>query len=179
MRLLRNILVGLVVVAAVLVATGYMMPPHVIVERSISIDATAEAVFPLVNSLRRGQEWSPWLARDPETVVEFSGPEEGVGAAMEWASENPQVGSGAQEITASIANERVETALDFGAQGPATAWFVLADGPGGGTELTWGLDADMGNSPIGRWMGLMMDGWVGPDYEQGLINIKSLVEAGS
>jgi len=31
-------------------------------------------------------------------------------------------------------------------------------------------------NPMGRWMGLMMDGWVGPDYETGLSNLKSLVE---
>ena len=27
-----------------------------------------------------------------------------------------------------------------------------------------------------RWMGLMMDGWVGPDYEKGLQNLRKLVE---
>ena len=27
-----------------------------------------------------------------------------------------------------------------------------------------------------RWMGLMMDNWVGGDYERGLVNLKELVE---
>jgi hypothetical protein len=42
--------------------------------------------------------------------------------------------------------------------------------------VTWMLDTDMGAGPIGRWMGLMMDKWVGGDYETGLQNLKSLVE---
>lgn len=175
MRMLRNIVLGLAGLAVVLVAVAYLLPRHVVVERSIAIEAPPEAVFPLVNSFRRGQEWSPWLARDPGTRLTFGGPEQGVGATMEWASDHPQVGSGRQEITLSTPGERVETALNFGAQGPAAAWFALAP-EGGGTRLTWGLDADMGNNPVGRWMGLMMDRWVGPDYERGLSNIKELAE---
>jgi hypothetical protein len=50
---------------------------------------------------------------------------------------------------------------------------------GGGTVVTWGIDADMGNSPIGRWMGLMMDRWVGTDFEAGLTNLKTVVEDGA
>lgn len=178
MRVLRNILIGLVVLVAALAGAAYLLPRNVIVERSIAIDAPPEDVFPLVNSLKRGTEWSPWLTRDPETKLTFEGPDEGVGARMAWLSEHPQVGSGKQEIVASTPNERVETALDFGAQGPAKAWFTLVP-EGDGTLLTWGLDADMGQSPIGRWMGLAMDSLVGADYEAGLDNIKSLAEGGS
>ena len=34
----------------------------------------------------------------------------------------------------------------------------------------------MGARPAGRWLGLMMDNWVGADYERGLSNLKALVE---
>ena len=105
----------------------------------------------------------------------FSGPDEGVGAGMAWNSENPQVGTGSQEIVVSVPDERVETALDFGPMGTAKAAFLL-EAAGGATRVTWDLEADMGNDPMGRWMGLMMDRWVGADYEQGLTNLKTLVE---
>ena len=175
MGFLRKLLFFIVGFVILLAAGAYLLPRHVIIERSATIDAPPADVFPLVNSLKRGEEWSPWLGRDPGTTLTYEGPDEGVGAKMAWDSENPQVGSGKQEITLSTPDERVETALDFGAQGPAKAWFVLAP-EGDGTVLTWGLDADMGNNPIGRWMGLMMDKWVGGDYEAGLVNIKALAE---
>jgi len=82
-------------------------------------------------------------------ILTFDGPAAGVGNKMTRASENPQVGNGTQEITASAPNERVESAPRFG---------------------------DMGLNPVGRWMGLMMDGWIGPDFETGLGNLKTLVE---
>jgi hypothetical protein len=177
MRFLRNLILVLMGLIALLAAGAYLLPRHQIVERSILIDASPEAVFPLVNSLKRGAEWSPWMGRDPAMQVTYEGPDDGVGAKMQWASENPQVGSGRQEIVLSTPNERVETALDFGEMGAAKAWFALAS-EGEGTRLVWGLDADMGSNPIGRWMGLMMDRWVGADYEAGLANIKALAEGG-
>ena len=167
---------GLVLLVLIVFAVGGMLLPRdVNVARSIEIDAPAEEVFPHVNSLKAGAEWSPWLGRDPEVQLSYSGPDEGVGAKLAWASEHPQVGSGSQEIVVSEPGARVESALDFGDMGLAKAAFLLEE-TGGSTKVTWTLDTDMGTSPVGRWMGLMMDNWVGGDYETGLSNLKALVE---
>ncbi len=177
MRILRNIVIGLIVLVVALAAGSYLLPRNVIVERMMVIDAPPEAVFPHVNSLQAATEWSPWISRDPEVQLAYSGPEAGVGNVLEWQSDHPQVGDGRQEIIESEANARVVSSLDFGSMGTATAWFDLAP-DGAGTRIVWGLDADMGMSPIGRWMGLAMDRLVGGDYEAGLANLKALVEAG-
>jgi hypothetical protein len=47
---------------------------------------------------------------------------------------------------------------------------------GGKIMITWDLETDMGISPIGRHMGLMMDKWVGGDYEVSLSNLKAMIE---
>ena len=96
---------------------------------------------------------------------------------MRWVSDQRDVGTGSQEIVVSEPDSRVETALDFGEMGTATAFFDLAPG-GGGSRVTWGFTTDTGFNPVGRWMGLMMDRWVGADYETGLANLKTLVEGG-
>lgn len=167
---------GLIAVSAViLVAIGMILPRQVNVSRSIEIDAPAEKIFPHINSLKGMAEWSPWMGRDPAMEVSYNDIEAGEGAVMEWASEQQDVGSGRQEIVASMPNEKVTTALDFGDMGLAEANLALAE-TAAGTSVTWTLDADMGGGPIGRWMGLMMDSWVGGDYEQGLANLKALVE---
>jgi hypothetical protein len=175
MRFVRRLLLAIAALLALAVALAYALPRHVIITRSITIDAAPDKVFPLVNSLSAGARWSPWLAHDPETALVFDGPDAGVGATMRWTSD--KVGSGAQVITASTPNAHVASALDFGDMGTAQAAFDLTPA-GTGTLVTWSLDADMGNGPVGRWMGLMMDRWVGADYEQGLANLKALVEGG-
>lgn len=175
MRLAGRILIGIAILVAVLAGVGMLLPRNVEVTRSTVIEAPPGEIFGYVNSLQRAAEWSPWLGIDPDVQTRFSGPPEGVGNRMEWTSDNDQVGDGSQEISESVADSRVVSLLDFGAMGTATAWFDLQP-EGGATRVTWGLDADMGAGPVGRWMGLMMDGWVGADYERGLSNLKALVE---
>ncbi len=175
MRILRNILIGLVALVALLLVVGFFLPRHVIVERDVVVDVPPEAVFPHVSSLQAFSEWSPWGDIDPDMQVAYSGPDTGVGNVMEWTSEHPNVGNGRQEIVEVVENESVRTALDFGDMGTAEAWWRLVP-EGEGTRVVWGLDADMGAGPIGRWFGLMMDGLVGADYERGLTRLQASVE---
>ncbi len=132
-------------------------------------------IFPYVNSMQQTEHWSPWLHRDPETKLTYSGPESGVGNILNWSSDDPQVGTGSQEIVASVENQSVQTALDFGPMGTASAAFVLQP-DGDQTQVTWGFKSELGMNPMSRWMGVMMDRWLGPDYERGLMNLKVLVE---
>lgn len=177
MRILGRVIVGLLILVAVLVVVAYLLPRRVPVARTVTIDAPPAEIFPHVNSMQAFAEWSPWGDIDPDLVQTFEGPETGVGNRMDWTSDDPKVGSGSQWISVSIPDERVETELDFGDMGTATAWFVLAP-QGAATDVTWGLLADMGNNPVGRYMGLMMDRWVGADYERGLARLKEMVEQG-
>ena len=175
MRFLGRLLGALVILVAVLVAVAFVLPREVVVTRTAMIGAPPEAVFPHINSLQASQAWSPWNARDPDMVQVFEGPEMGVGNKMIWTSDQRNVGNGSQEITASVENERVVTALDFGPQGTAEAWLALVP-TSDGTEVTWGLRTDMGMNPVGRWMGLFFDSMMGPDYEAGLGMLKDVVE---
>lgn len=175
MKLIKWLLVIVVGLVIIFLAGAYALPRSVTVERTAVIAAAPEQVFPYVNSMQRTEEWSPWLSLDPNTKLTYSGPEEGVGNRLEWSSDHESVGSGTQEITASVPNEHVETALDFGPMGTATAYFNLEE-KGDGTEVTWGLVSNLGNNPIARWMGLMLDRWVGADYEKGLANLTAVAE---
>ncbi|KIC40436.1 hypothetical protein RA27_14185 [Ruegeria sp. ANG-R] len=175
MRLIKRIVVTLIVIVLVLAGVSYLLPGRAEVSRSITVDAPASVIFPYVNSMQETEKWSPWLSRDPETKLSYSGPDAGVGNTLNWASDNPQVGTGSQEIIESIPDQSVKTALDFGPMGTATALFLLQP-EGAGTRVTWGFESDLGLNPMSRWMGLMMDRWVGGDYERGLENLKALVE---
>lgn len=175
MRILKWLFGIIVVLGVIFLAGGLLLPREVSVARSIEIEAAPDEIFPHLNSLQAMADWSPWLERDPDVAITYSGPEEGVGGVMEWSSEVQNVGSGRQEITASVPGERVETALDFGDMGTGRADLLL-EPAGGATTVIWTLDTDMGAGPVGRWMGLMMDGFVGADYEAGLNNLKALVE---
>lgn len=176
MRLVKFVLYGVIGVLALLVAIGLLLPSSAHVERSIEIEATPEQIFPWLNSPRAFNRWSPWAQRDPATQYRFEGPEQGVGAKMYWQSAHPEVGSGSQEIIASVPDQRVALALDFGTQGTAVAYYDLQQLEGT-TTVTWGFDTEFGNDIVGRYFGIMLDTWLGPVYEKGLSNLKALVES--
>lgn len=172
MRWILYILVFL----ALLVLAGFLFPREVTLERSVTIAEPPEAVFPYLNNLRNFNRWSPWYQLDPETVYEYSGPREGVGSAMRWSSENPNVGSGSQKIIASKPHSLVRTEMDFGKQGTAEAEFRLRP-QNGGTQVTWQFRTSMGSGPIARWMGLLVKRMVGDSYQQGLEKLKNVAES--
>ena len=173
----------IVVITIVLfLVAGFFLPRIVHVERSIEIDRPVVEVFDLLNGYQEFTAWSPWAERDPSIVYEHSGPESGVGARLSWSGEPRLVGSGWQEIIASQPYTLIRTRLDFDQQGPAESYFELTE-TRAGVHLTWGFDTDLveGQGLLGgllaRYFGLFFDRWIGADYEQGLINVKALLEA--
>jgi len=174
MRALKLIVGFLVAITLLVLGIGLFLPRDYRVERSIEIDAAPEVVVEEVNRLRDWDDWSPWLASDPTIENTYSGPEAGVGARVEWTSEN--AGEGTQVITASEKPTRIETHLDFGDMGQADSDWSF-EPQGNATLVTWGMS---GNAPgaLGGYFARMMDGWVGPYYEDGLERLKSVVEEG-
>ena len=168
-------LVGLLVV--LLVVVGLFLPATSHVERSIKINASAEKLFPYVNDFKQFNKWSPWYGIDPNTQYTHSGPESGKGSKMSWVSDHSEVGTGSQEIILSEPNTRVQTVLDFGAQGNAEAEFLIAEAAGQ-SEITWSFSTDFGYNLMGRYMGVLaMEKWVGGMYEKGLNKLKTLAES--
>ncbi len=182
MRLLKRLLLLLLVLVVTAIAIALFLPAQTHGERSVLIDRPPSMVFPLVNGYRRFNDWSPWAALDSEAVYTFSGPDQGVGARLQWQG-NHQVGEGSQEILVSVPNQRVESALQFGPLRGARSTFLLA-AEGEGTRLTWSFDADLPltldrhavSNLVGRMMGPWLGESVGADYGRGLGKLKVLLE---
>lgn len=177
MRIIGKIVFYLIALVAILAAVAFVLPREVRIARSITIQAPVAEVFPLVNDLRK-HTWSPWVQIDPTAKFTYSGPDAGTGQKVNWQSANEKVGTGSQKIVESVENQRIETALEFGPQGQATAGFDF-EPTGQTTKVTWRFNTDTGYNPIMRWIGLMFDRWIGPEYEKGLANLKAQVESRS
>jgi effector-binding domain-containing protein len=176
MRILKGILIVVLVLVALLVLIGFLLPSSVHVERSTSIDAPQSTVFALVNGFQGFNKWSPWHERDPNTQYTFEGPDFGVDAKLSWNSANPDVGVGSQRIMESEPYSKIKVSLDFGPQGVADAFYLLSR-EGSSTKITWGFDTEFGNDLMGRYMGLFFDSMIGPDYEKGLAGLKRYAES--
>ena len=175
MVIIKRILIGIVALLVLFFVVGFLLPKEIRVERSMEIAAPPQAVFGMVNDFRQFNSWQPWALIDPTTRYVYEGPATGAGSRMMWYSDHPEVRDGMQEIIASEPYSRVRTNLDFGAQGTAVADYLI-DEVDGGSVLTWTLETNMGGNPIMGYVGLMMDSMVGSAYEQGLANLKEILE---
>ncbi len=170
----QRIAVAAAAVAVAFVAVAYALPRQVTVTRSVKIAAPAATVFALVGDLRRYRDWSPWLGRDTKTAVTFTGPLDGVGQTMEWASGKAGVGSGRETISRIQPGKAVEMSLNRAGKAATTSFELRADD--GATRLIWAYQTDLGDSPLARYSGLSLDRAVGPDLERGLARVKALAE---
>ncbi len=76
-------ILGVVVVVAIAAILIYAStkPDSFRVQRTASMNAPPEKIFPYLNELERWREWSPYEARDPNMKRAYAGPKSGKGAA--------------------------------------------------------------------------------------------------
>lgn len=164
-----------VLIAALLVAAA-TRPDSFRMERSITINAPADKVFPLINDLGQWAAWSPWEKKDAAMKRKLSNPSAGVGASYDWQG-NSEVGTGRMQITESTAPSKLVIQLDFIEPFAArnTSAFNLT-AQGSSTQVTWSLEGQ--NNFVSKLMQVFfsMDSMVGPDYEAGLKALKALAE---
>jgi Polyketide cyclase / dehydrase and lipid transport len=150
-------------VIAILAAGTMLLPRNVRVERVATIAAAPADIIAIASSAESYQTFNPYKKMDPAFKYQAFGPASGVGSGWTFESKD---GKGKAVVT-KVAADRVEYALDLGQMGkPNQIISVTPDGSG--SKVTWTLDADMGNNPIGRVMGLFLDGMIGKNHESGI-----------
>ncbi len=162
-------------IAAVLIYAA-TRPDSFRIERSTSIKAPPERIFPLLNSFHQWEIWSPWEKVDPEIKRTYGGTESGRGAIYAWQG-NKNIGEGRMEIIESMPNSRLVIKIDFFKPFEAHNTIEFTLEPQG--ETTKVTHAMFGRSPfISKVMGLFfnMERMVGPKFEEGLASLKVLAE---
>jgi len=177
MSKLKKFIISIAVFLGIIIVIGFFLPSSVTVKRTITIKAPNENIYEYISHLKLFNKFSPWVKYDPKTQYIFTGVDGKVGSKMAWSSERKEVGKGTQTITALIPGKEVHIELDFGDEGIANSYFKLKMLADQKTQVTWGFDTQLGMNPMMRYMGLMLDHWVGPSYEEGLSNLKKLVES--
>ena len=167
-----------VIVVAVLavLALAATKPDTFQVQRSTSIQAPPEKIYPLITDFHRWAEWSPWEALDPAMQRTHSGAPSGTGAVYAWDG-NKAVGAGRMEVLGTEPPQHVKIKLDFlrPFEGHNTTDFTLAP-QGGATRVTWTMQ---GPTPfVSKLMQVFvsMDRLIGKDFEAGLAKMKAVAE---
>lgn len=146
-------------------------------ERSGLINASADKIYPYLSNLRLGEKWNPYNQRDPEIKLNFTGADGTIGSKMDFAG-NMEAGSGSVEIIKLIPDQSVEIHLIMTKPLAADNMISYTLTPeGNATKFTWRMYGDGGF--MGKLMNVIIDceKMMFKDFDQGIQNLKSVVES--
>ena len=146
------------------------------VQRSATIKAPPEKIFPFINDFKQWGAWSPYEKIDPAMKRIYGDKTAGKGATYGWEG-NGNVGSGSMEILNAPAPSQVAIKLDFMRPFEAhnVADFTLMP-RGDGTIVTWAMHGPVPYKFKIVHLFMNVDKMVGGQFAEGLANLKAAAE---
>jgi Polyketide cyclase / dehydrase and lipid transport len=173
-----KIAAALAVIVIGFVAFVATRPSEYRVARTVTMAVPASAAFAQVNDFHRWGAWNPWAKLDPAMKQTYEGAPAGPGAVYTWAG-NTQVGAGRMTMTESRPNELVRINLEFLKPFAATSIAEFTFRPEGDrTAVTWSMVGQANFIAKIVHLFVDMDTMIGGNFERGLADMKSIVEAG-
>lgn len=170
MKILKGIFYAILVIIVLFFVVAIFLPSEYKVERSTDIDAPIENVYGYVADFNNFYAWNPWTPLEPNHKYEVTGDSASVGQKYYWEGE--VIGSGQMIFTEFKPYDLIVSNIEFLApeQGSGIVEWTF-EGNSTSTKVNWSLKGDA-DYPIGRYMGLVMDTFLGKSFEDGLSNLK-------
>jgi hypothetical protein len=178
MPVLAIVLIVIAALIAAFLALAAIQPADFSLVRSAAMSAPASKPFAVVNDFHRWEEWSPWAKIDPDAKNTFTGSQSGQGAVFDW--EGKKSGAGRMTLLESVPNQRIKVDLEFSKPMKARNSVLFTFKPDGDqTVVTWEMSGTKNFMSKCFCMMMSMERMVGPQFEDGLRNMKALVERGT
>ncbi len=163
---------------ALLLITGLLLPAQITVSRSITIDQSAEAIFPWIGELKTWPDWTVWnKAEDPTLAYSYPGPTTGKGGSMTWTAK--KMGDGTLTFTEFVPHKVVRYALVMPQHGTTVHGnFELESAGGGATRVSWFDVVDLGKNPMKKLFGPLLKKMLGTAFARSLQGLKTATETG-
>ena len=173
--MLKKIGIAVVVLIAAMLGYAATKPDSFRVERTASIKAPPEKIYPFLTDFKQQVAWSPWEKKDPGMKRTYSGAERGKGSIYEWDG-NSDIGKGRLEIV-EASPSKVTMTLDFlePMEAHNMAEFALAP-KGETTDVTWAIYGPMPYLSKIVSIFCSFDSMIGKEFEAGLADLKKLAE---
>jgi hypothetical protein len=178
MTRLLEILISLAIVLGLFVVVALVLPSKRHLVEKVETNRKLTIVFDSLNSLRRFKDWNPLVLRDPRMQLSYSGPVSGVGARMDYSSEEEGLGKGSWEIVESVPREQISYKIENvqrGSDKRTTFSFKPTGRNNRNVEITQTYDVNYGWDLLGRYSGMYVARHVGDDMKLGLSRLVGML----
>lgn len=160
--------------ALVLTIISLALPSKYRVEREIFIQSRPEAIYPLLNSMKKWEEWTVFnQGKDPGIIIQQYGAPRGIGSKMTYEGE--RLGRGTIEIIDSEVDHLLQFQLLLNNKIPSKGSILLEPSPTG-TYVLLVLEGDVGFHIPDRFIIRTFNGILGPLMEESLFSLKEKLE---
>ncbi|MCK9612847.1 MAG: GyrI-like domain-containing protein [Bacteroidales bacterium] len=173
MKFIKKLFVALLVLIIILLVVAIFLPSKKHIEDSASIKSPAKIIYEQVVKMKSWDKWSPFKEGDTAMKITYEGPAQGVGSIMKW--ESKKQGKGMMTILETEPYKYIKTKLEFEGQGTSYSNWLFTE-EGDSTKVTWTIDIEGLNYPVGRLMGVFMTGILHKSFQTGLDNLKKVSE---
>lgn len=167
--LLLIVVIGIAIYIAV-------QPNSFEVSRTRNIKAPSAVVYNNVIDFKHWEAWSPWVEKEPSTVITLGEQTKGIDGHYSWVDKD---GAGTMKITNATPNSSIKQVMQFADFPPSEISWDFKSNDDGTTDVKWnitGKDLPFGFKAYTAFAG-SMDEQVGPDFERGLEKLDSIVVA--
>jgi uncharacterized membrane protein len=178
MKILKKLLIAVAIIIMIPLIAAVFVKKEYAVERAIDIDKPKQEVFDYIKYLKNQDNFSKWASMDPDMKKTYRGTDGMAGFVSAWESDNPDVGTGEQEIVKIVEGERIDYQLrfiePFEASDPASMTTErLSDNQ---TRVVWAFNGRMDYPMNLMFLFMDMEKMIGDDLETGLANLKTILE---
>ncbi len=177
MRILKKILIGLVALIALILVVALFVKKDFAAEKEVVVNKPKQEVFNYIKLLKNQNEYGVWAKKDPSIKQEFTGVDGTEGFTSSWEG-NSDVGKGSQTIKKITDGQRLDLDLHFidPMDSHSPAWITTDEVSPTQTKVKWGMSGKMAY-PF-NFLGLFMnmDEMIGKDLQEGLNNLKVIME---
>ncbi|PWI30432.1 transcription activator effector-binding protein [Flavobacteriaceae bacterium LYZ1037] len=146
------------------------------IKRDRTINAPTEVIYNNVIDFKNWEAWSPWVEKDPETVITLSDQTKDVGGSFSWVDSH---GIGTMKTLESNKPQSIRQELQFGEFEPSQIQWTFEPTEDGKTNVTWKMSSE--NVPFmfkaSAFFSGGFDNMIGPDFESGLAKLDKIVVA--
>lgn len=170
MKLFKELLVSVAIVAVFFLLMGVVLPSKRHIEETVDTNRNTTVVYDLLNGFGRFKDWNAVFMRDPAAKFKLSGPAEGKGAKIDYTSKVSEVGNGSWTIVGNDPGKRIDFALVNGDMGnnKKSSLILTPNKNGRKIEIKQTYDVEYGFNLLGRYAGMYTKSYMGEDMKMGL-----------
>ncbi len=153
---------------------GYFLPTQYTIDKSITISSSPQHIHEYVGDLKNWSAWTPWKEKDPDVEITVGDKTTGIGATQNWKDKH---GGGSLIVTFWSPEKGIEYDLFFQAGKYKCKSAITYTSPTNkSTKVNWTMQGDTNLPIVGGYMALFMKYTIGSMFQQGLKQLKTVVE---